>query len=276
MKAHVTSVLSSNDAAKTRPWICWIPGGPGLSSTTLRSMDLLARSFDMLYVDPPGTGEAPTLESAPTFNEFVLAIETAIAKEGPRPVILAGHSFGGIVAAELILRGKLPAVGYIAAASPLSAESYHEAIQQCALYKTDVLTAAELAFEQTPTDETFRNWLSEYGELFFLKSRVTQGRELIRNDRACGRLSMSTMEILKNGNYLKRISDASIPKLFLSGSEDKLILPKCISQEAKACGAQTATIEGAAHFISFDQPETVAGWIEKFFIDGKNERSKST
>src|ERR1041385_3746633 len=49
-------IRSSNPLAASRPVIVGIPGGPGLSSATLRGMEVLAEGFDVVLVDPPGTG----------------------------------------------------------------------------------------------------------------------------------------------------------------------------------------------------------------------------
>ena len=57
MKTNLTFLKSKSNEAKDRPIVVFIPGGPGLSSKTLSGLEILNRSFDLVLVDPPGTGE---------------------------------------------------------------------------------------------------------------------------------------------------------------------------------------------------------------------------
>jgi len=101
--------VQSTADAKLKPVICFLPGGPGLSSQTLRSMELLKRSFDLAFIDPPGTGSSPGTPAA-NFNEVVDSLNVAI-KNLNREIILVGHSYGGIYAGALALRADFPLIG---------------------------------------------------------------------------------------------------------------------------------------------------------------------
>ena len=95
------------------PALFLIPGGPGLSSATLRSLDRLSRSFHLYYVDLPGTNGVP-YERDRSFAEIAAEIAAEVSKVGGRS-FLFGHSFGGFWAADVAL--KVPMVaGVICAA----------------------------------------------------------------------------------------------------------------------------------------------------------------
>ena len=92
-------VKSSNFEADLRPTIAVIPGGPCFSSLTLRDLEPLKDNFHLAFIDPPGTGGTEDLDPV-TYEGLIDDIESAILTIG-KPVILLGHSFGGIQAAEI-------------------------------------------------------------------------------------------------------------------------------------------------------------------------------
>src|ERR1700743_426636 len=93
MESAISFITSESPEAKNKPVIVWIPGGPGLSSNTLRSMEFLKRSFDLVFVDPPGTGKSKG-SPIPTFADVIQSIGVSLSML-KRPLVLAGHSFGG-------------------------------------------------------------------------------------------------------------------------------------------------------------------------------------
>src|SRR3712207_5032414 len=95
----LTLVKSQNSSADTRPTICLLPGGPGLSSYTLRSLDILSRSFHLAYVDPPGTGGSKAREVT-TYKNTIEDIATLL-KRVRSSLVLCGHSFGALYASDL-------------------------------------------------------------------------------------------------------------------------------------------------------------------------------
>lgn len=62
-------------------------------------MDILSRSFNLAYIDPPGTGGSEELDN-PSPEAIVSAI-AALLKGLNSPLILCGHSFGALYAIEL-------------------------------------------------------------------------------------------------------------------------------------------------------------------------------
>ncbi len=90
VESTISFVESESPASLKRPIVCFIPGGPGLSSETLRSMENLKSSFDLAFIDPPGTGKSPEAED-PQFKKIVQSlIESVLTLK--RPVVLVGHS----------------------------------------------------------------------------------------------------------------------------------------------------------------------------------------
>lgn len=84
------------------PKIFIIPGGPGLSSPTLRDLDLLKRNFELVYVDMQGTNGSD-YQDRRSFAELSFSLTEVVQNESGLKYAL-GHSFGGFFASELFLR----------------------------------------------------------------------------------------------------------------------------------------------------------------------------
>lgn len=103
---------SPNIQAKSRPIIVLIPGGPGLSSNTLRRLNGLLRHFDVVFVDPPGIGRDQEKffqgHLGSLYDRVVEDIANALHWNinGDREIVLLGHSYGGTIAADIAAKYK--------------------------------------------------------------------------------------------------------------------------------------------------------------------------
>lgn len=244
------------------PALFLVPGGPGLSSGTLRSLDLLARSFELYYVDLPGTnGLAFDRERSLTRLSEDLADE--IRKVGRQTFVL-GHSFGGFLAAEAAMRSG-SAAGVICIATPFTKECQDIAVENYVDNRGSELKAAEELWERKPSDSTFRDWLSSYGGLYFSKGRQSEGAEMLGRD-SCSHLLFQSLraEARRLGTLLSRLREWPGRKFFIAGSHDGLLPVEILKRDAEAGDFAFAPVADASHFVMFDQPETVARLIESF------------
>ncbi|MGK5083089.1 alpha/beta hydrolase [Bdellovibrionota bacterium FG-1] len=273
MKAKLTQIRSSHPHAGARPMICFIPGGPGLSSATLRSMDVLARSFNISYVDTPGSGEQEEAAN-PTFDSVVSAIEATLM-ELKGPLILCGHSFGALFCAQLAQRNRLELGGLIAIATPFSAAAYAVAVQQYFKYMTPELSAADVEWERNPSRETLTRLLSSYGLLYFSPATVERGKRLLTADLVSWKTFEQVLPVLSQGapkiDFVEMLRLLSIPKYFIAGELDLMLPPATLETDARMIGAEFRLVAGAGHFVTFDQPDAVAGLIEELIIDSKKD-----
>ena len=53
-------------------------------------------------------------------------------------------------------------------------------------------------------------------------------------------------------------------KLFIAGKQDVMLPETVLSEDAASGGFNFISINNASHFVTFDQPESVAGLIEDF------------
>ncbi len=251
------------------PPLFLIPGGPGLSSNTLRSLDILRRSFDLFYVDLPGTNGVK-FEREPSFSELSKEIGCEISRIG-RPCFILGHSFGGFFATRVALDAQT-VTGLACLAVPFSGESQRAANESYVDTRKATLMAAEKAWEAKPSDTSMAEWLSLYGGLYFERTKTQEGRDLIANDPCSHKLFLALRgEARKLGGLLSELRAWTGKKLLIAGSHDGLLPVELLRREARENEFGFQEIPAASHFVMFDQPDAVADSIEKYFLTQRKE-----
>ena len=244
------------------PTLVLIPGGPGISSLSIRAMDILSRSFQLIYVDFPGTNGNP-YDKDRSFDELANGLVQAISNI-PGEVITVGHSHGGFFAVKAAITNKHIS-GVVCISSPFTDQCFQAAVENFRSRKTPTLIAAEKSWDADPSDKTYALWLAEYGELYFSPEKLASGRELLANDPCSHKAFLHNQHDVKlMGALLDEFSHWQRPKLFLS--EDKGMIPtSALKKDADQGGFSFEVIQGSSHFVMFDRPEDVARSIEKQF-----------
>jgi len=110
----------SYDEAGAGPVALLLHGSPGNAKAWARVGERLADRYRVIAPDLPGYGET-TPQSAsggPTVGYAAELIEALIREVGA-PAVVAGHSYGGVVALAVALRGRVP-VGALALFEPVA------------------------------------------------------------------------------------------------------------------------------------------------------------
>jgi len=255
----VIKLTRINSEVKKAPVLVLIPGGPGLSSLTLRSMDILTRSFNLLYVDFPGVNDNPYGKNK-TFDELSDALQKELQEISGTKYVL-GHSYGGFFAADVLLKNKCE--GIVCLSTPFSQQALTGASTNYFEHMTDDLREAEIKWDANQSDQNFAQWVSKYGELYFVKP---EGRELVLNDKVSAKFFLNNQEDALNKELmLPLLKKGLAKKLFIAGAQDKLVPPLLLNEDAANGGFNFVSVNNASHFVSFDQPEIVSGLIEDFF-----------
>lgn len=252
------------------PVICFVPGGPGLSSETLRSMDFLKRTFDLAFIDPPGSGAARGSPAA-NFNEVIDSLRQSIKKLN-RPVILVGHSYGGIYVGALALIADFPLKGVVFVDTVLIPEGWDVVERQYAQFAGEDYQKAKQAFKDAPSEETFKNQMVQSSFMFFQPDYIESGRQLISRDRMGWRSAMAiesdpseTMEFAKNLKVLQ------IPKITIAGEFDRILPADFLKKQAAEVNSKFFLVH-SGHFPTFENPEEVARIFEAQFSSKKSVR----
>lgn len=97
-----------------------IHGSPGNSKAWARVGEKLAGRHRVIAPDLPGYGETtPQLPGRDPDVGYAAELLEALVKQVGPPAVLAGHSYGGVVALALALRGKFP-IGALALFEPVA------------------------------------------------------------------------------------------------------------------------------------------------------------
>lgn len=249
----LTRTLSSTVNA---PKIFIIPGGPGLSSLTLRGLDLLSRSFELIYVDLQGTNGS-LYKGKKSFSEIASALAEEIKKESGAKFAL-GHSFGGFFASEMLLHEVVS--GLICISTPFLNVTLSSANENYAANKTSALIESEMIWSQNQDDHSFAKWLSEYGSLYF---KSAKGKSLLLNDKVSSAFFKDNRaDVLDKESMLVSLSKIERPKIFIAGQNDKLLCPSILKNDSQLGKFSFFEIDDASHFVTVDQPVKVAGVIE--------------
>lgn len=253
----LTRVLSNK---MTAPTMFLIPGGPGLSSLTLRSLDILSRSFNLVYVDFHGTNGNP-YTGKKTFEELSSELSNEIQGVSGQKIIL-GHSYGGLFAAKAFVEGFVD--GLICVATPFSKNTLLKAGNNYRAHMTDDLVKAEAQWNECQDDNSFAKWVSEYGSLYF---KNPEGRSLLLSDKVSAQFFLDNRSDAQSlESLLTLLAETCGKKIFISGDDDRLLLSENLKQDSILGEFEFFKIQNASHFVAFDQPERVANLIEEKFL----------
>lgn len=248
------------------PKLYIIPGGPGLSSLTLRGLDVLKRSFELIYVDIQGTNDS-SYTGKKTFTEITTALEKVVKNESGLKYAL-GHSFGGFVAAELLVRDVVS--GLVCISTPFSKAALSSANDNYLKNMSPALSDAELKWTEMRDDSSFANWVSEYGHMYFL---TPKGKDALINDMVSAKYFLDNRaDVLGKEDLLDVLRTIEQKKIFIAGSADKLLDVDILKNDSLVGGFEFFEVENASHFVTMDQPDKVSNLIETEFLYHKGEK----
>ncbi len=236
------------------PTILIIPGGPGLSSLTLRDLNPLNKSFNLVYLDLPGTNQNPYKKRS-NFKTLVKDILNEV--KNIKTAHCIGHSYGGYFALEVANNLNLESLTCIG--TPFSEEALKAINKNYHVNMSPKLKEVETEWLSLKNDSSFLKWLSEYDKLYFTNPL---GKNLILNDPASSRLFLDNRnEVINKEKILNELQFKKTKKTFIMGKNDLLLDREQSKDDAEKFKFQFIEIANAGHFTSFDQPITTVGVI---------------
>ena len=193
--------------------------------------------------DQPGYGHSPMVE--PYDLEHVSASLARLVDsvaEG-EPVVLVGHSMGGMIAQETYARHpKLVKALALCFTSPAFAGGSSEFTKQFIAARIGPLdegkTMAEIAAKLIPT----------MGSNSKLAEKIMAGVPPDTYRKA--------VQLLTTFDRRRELADIKVPTLLVAGSEDKTAPPAVMEKMAgKIPGAEYVLLQGCGHLGPMDQPE---------------------
>ena len=193
-------------------------------------------------------GYSATIVQNPTTSlEADVAATRQIIAQQSRPVVLVGHSYGGVVITEAGNDPKVVALVYIAAFAPDQGESVSSLIK-------DPPPGAPVPPILPPQD----------GFLFLDKGKFAESFAAdVGRDKAD---FMANSQVPWGVNALNGAVTAPAwktkPSWYLVATDDRMIPPAAQRSMAKRAGSQPSEVPGS-HAVYVSQPQVVAALIEK-------------
>jgi pimeloyl-ACP methyl ester carboxylesterase len=232
------------------PALVYLHSGYGLVWD--ESLDRLAKDFTILAPEHPGTsaGDPDAIKPLDDVWDLVLYYYELFDKLGLEAPTVVGHSFGGMVAAELAATNP-KRVGKLVLIDPLG------------LWRDDAPIPNYMVTPQPQLDPLFfhdRNHPAR--KLIFMN--MEEPDSIIRVTWALGCTGKFIWPIPDKG-LRKRIHRIAAPTLLIWGKEDGLVKPVYAEDFKKSIkNARVEMVANAAHMAPMEQPEAVAKLVRDF------------
>ena len=249
--------------------LVFVPGGPGLSSISFNKLMPLQEKYSLYFFDPMGT--TTELKETPNYTNLLNELKETISNIDN--VILCGHSFGGIQAIHLASENLGNIKGLIVLGSPVSENAFSILGKNFEAGITDKHNAISDKLADEPTDDIYKEWFHVYRDFYFNPEKSDEFISIVTEDSLCVKsYSEAIVESSQKSEKLDTLKEINIPKLFITGSLDKVTPPESAKYEANKGGFKLKVVEGAAHFIQYECPEVTIKIIDNFLNLMKGER----
>jgi proline iminopeptidase len=260
-------------------------GGPGYNSFAFEKSagKLLEAHFRLLYLDQRGCGRSAFDGASERYGmaNTIDDIEQLRARVGVQRLILAAHSFGGVVAAAYAHQfpARVSAVIMIDTAPDLSRAlgyqvSYADSIADAAWPDKAQAVHAIAASNATPIDKLSRLYeavgrLPLQKKLHYAQSANQDRMEALDRDSALlSCTSHNVPQAFIQEGYLSEPIPAVVrrldaPTLIIAGRQSHVVGADNIQHASEIWGARIEWID-AGHFVYFEKPQEFTAAIERF------------
>jgi pimeloyl-ACP methyl ester carboxylesterase len=244
-------------------------GGPGFSSLYLENLGGLDEDFELVLLDPRGTGgsDRPADARAYAIDDYADDVEELREHLGLERIDLFGHSHGGVVAMAYAVRYP-ERVGRLILASTLArwAQEQERAMQEAMAgheaepWYEDALAAlqAELAGDFSSDQELGELAMREFP--FYFAHFGEKERAYLDTLRAdtpnADTLILFNKEIFESFDLRPELAKITAPTLVLTGELDFITGPVCAAEiSAEIADVSTEILPGSGHFVFVESPE---------------------
>jgi pimeloyl-ACP methyl ester carboxylesterase len=217
-------------------------------------LDELARSFTVYAPMSPGGIEPDELDSFDGFNDLALFYDDLLRTLELESVVVVGHSFGGMVAAEF-------------------AAYYPERVSKLVL-----MDAMGLWIDETPVADIHTVGPAKVPGLVFVDSSGEAARQVMQpaSPDQFGEFMLRTQLAhasaihfywpIPDRDLVRRLYRIQSPTLLMWGAQDKVVPPVYAEKFAAGISGHTKIklIEDAAHFPHLEQMQLVVDEIRAF------------
>jgi len=266
MSHEILTVATRGGAIRTKvykggsgPALVWMHGALGISQWEPHLM-ALSRSFTVYAPVQPGVGESEGLEQLDDLWDLTLSYLDLFDSLGLGRFALVGHSYGGMVAAE------------IAAMAPERVR-HLVLVGALGLWRDDI--AVLDYWTATPEEQARATYHDPNGMLARMVAATMPTDEQARNERIVSMIINTAATIGKfawpipDKGLKKRIHRIKAPTLLIWGRGDGVV-PPIYAEEfaARIPGARVEILESAAHLVHLERMDRFAPLVSDFCAVG--------
>jgi proline iminopeptidase len=260
------------------PGLIALHGGLGWDHTSLRPwLDPLAEHATLTYADLTGCGRSPAPEdwstvTHATWADDVEALRRHLHAErgGHDPVVLFGHSYGGIIALEVARRYPEHVCGLILCCT-LSTGTHMAAAAERAFARAEGRTAEVLTAALSGPPQRDAEFAALFPDLLPLYVHDPDAHDLAayaeRMTLRAAPLRRTFYDLLAGYDVREQLDAVGVPALVLSGRHDWIAPPDESPADflAGLAGAEGHVLEASGHFPFMEEPDAfvtvVRDWL---------------
>ena len=249
-------------------------GGPSADLWTLSTFRKLADQFTLVFYDHRCNGRSVGVPvSSMTWSNLVADAEALREHLGFASWSVLGHSFGGHVALEYVLRHPDRVSRLVL--MDTGADSSWARDHAPGLLARRGVAPGKVALVR----RWFRGEFTprQYGPIFWRISSAyggTAGLRGVAREMAAGgwrsrirpeALIHAGRELMPGWSVVDRLGEIEVPTLVIAGDQDFVFPPECQAQLAQGIhGSQLVLVDGAGHDPEDEQPALVLGVVRSF------------
>jgi pimeloyl-ACP methyl ester carboxylesterase len=218
-----------------------------------------ARGYASHAWDQPGYGHSPMV--APyDLEQIALSLKRLIDSLGNEPVVLVGHSMGGLIAQEAYAR------------FPQQVKALALCFTSAAFVGSSDFAREFVAARIGPLDEGTSMAKIAAGLMPAMRGSKSDPKALALAERIMGAIPPETyrkaVSLLTTFDRRADLPRISVPTLLVAGSDDKTAPPAIMDRMSqKIPGAEYVLLEGCGHLGPMDQPDAfnaaLAGFLAR-------------
>lgn len=232
-------------------------------------LPVLSSKYRCIAVDLPGYGESPRLAKRVTISDYTDLMIGLIRQVTDKPVVLVGHSMGGMISTSIVLKNPELVERLVLIAPTISGRLSRQVdltLAPFALMERFALTNALVSVLEpivNITDQLLRPAL--FADRTALKQ---EDYERIRADvrrRGQGRVRAECFWAMRAHDLRGKLSPIKTPALVVWGMEDNTVPLRDASVIAHEWPeADLRIIPNAGHWPQFETPEVTAKYVRAF------------
>jgi pimeloyl-ACP methyl ester carboxylesterase len=229
------------------PFLVWCHGLSGLDADRAL-LDALAHRYTVVAPMAPGFNDLAELDGIDDVHDLSLHYDDIVGAVTGEPVLLAGHSFGAMIAAELACHS--PArVAALALLSPIGL--WDDAHPVADLFALPAVEVPDLIYFKPPSIE--------------LSDEVDPVEAVMALARGMTTVAKFVWPLPDRG-LRKRLYRVDAPTLIVHGTEDAFV-PVAYAHDFGRAIADTTVelVADAGHMVGNEQPDAVVAAVTGFF-----------